>query len=388
MKWNSIRTKVLAAMLACLIVGVSGIVGLMRYSFARNAQVLATESVNGAQKLFSIMEAREVSKMKAVSDTLVMNPQIRQALATRDRSQLLELTSPLYPQLKSQGITNWMFHTPEPDMAVFLRLHNPEKFGDHLNRFMDKEVVRTHTMVIGNELAKAGFAVRILRPFYDAQSQIVGYVEFGEELGQFIHTLKDQTGNDYGLLLSKKFVDRQFWADSSAMWKRRDNWNDNAGFVVADKTTDSDSIMRFDGDLSSIPDQGEVLERFKSGRSVFVRGIFPIRDAAGNTVGAMFVVRDISSFYLSMWRTQNVIVALTVGALALGTILILALLNRMVFRRLENIIVVATRVVGGDYQTEIQVTSDDEVGQFEQLFEQFRRVFVDVLAHVPELQEH
>jgi len=300
---------------------------------------------------------------------------------------LLELTAPLYSKLKSQGITNWMFHTPEPDMTVFLRLHNPPKFGDHLNRFMDKEVARTHAMVSGNELAKAGFAVRILRPFYDSQGAVTGYVEFGEELGQFIHTMKNQTGNDYGLLLNKKYVDRQFWADSSAVWKRRDNWDDNASFVVADKTTASDSIIRFDGDLAAVPDQGKVLERFQERNSVFVRGIFPIRDAAGNTVGAMFVVRDISGFYLAMRRTTNVLAILTVAALTLGILLVLALLTRLVFRRLEHIIAVATRVVGGDYESEILVRSDDEVGQFEQLFEQFRRVFVDVLAHVPELQE-
>lgn len=65
----------------------------------------------------------------------------------------------------------------------------------------------------------------------------------------------------------------------------------------------------------------------------------------------------------------------------------MTLLNSLVFRRLEGVIVVATRVVGGDYETEIHVGSDDEVGQFEQLFEQFRRVFVDALAHVVELQE-
>jgi HAMP domain-containing protein len=387
MKWNSIRTKVLAALVACLVLGVGGVLALMRYSFERNSQVLATESVTGAEKLFTILETREIGKMTAVSDTLLMNPQVRDAFAAKDHERLLALTGPLYPELKKQGITNWMFHTPEPDMAVFLRLHNPGKFGDHLNRFMDKEVARTHGMVTGNELAKAGFALRILRPFPDGQGGLAGYVEFGEELGQFIHTMKNQTGNDYGLLLNKKFVDRQFWADSSAMWKRRDNWEDNPTFVVADKTTDSDSIIGFHGDLSAVPADGQVLERFQRGSSVFVRGIFPIRDASGQTVGAMFVVRDISSFYLAMRRTMHVLVILTVVALALGTVLVLSLLTRLIFRRLEHIVAVATRVVGGDYETEIQVTADDEVGQFEQLFEQFRRVFVDVLAHVPELQQ-
>ena len=87
-----------------------------------------------------------------------------------------------------------------------------------------------------------------------------------------------------------------------------------------------------------------------------------------------------------MRHTQNVLVILTVVALALGTMLVLSLLTRLVFRRLQHIIVVATRVVGGDHESEIKVSSDDEVGQFEQLFEQFWRVLEDVLSHVPELQ--
>ena len=147
MKWNSIRTKVLGALFGCLVLGVGGIVVLMHYSFERNSHVLATESVTGAQKLFAILEEREISKMTAVSDALVVNPQVRDAFAARDRERLLELTGPLYPELKNEGITNWMFHTVEPEMSVFLRLHNPGKFGDQLNRYIDKEVVRTHAMV-------------------------------------------------------------------------------------------------------------------------------------------------------------------------------------------------------------------------------------------------
>ena len=387
MKWNLIRTKVLAALAGCLVVGVGGILALMSFSFTRNSRALATESVTGAQRLFTILEAREISKMTSVSETLLMDPRIHDAFAAKDRDRLLELTAPLYPRLKNEGITNWMFHTPEPNMVVFLRLHNPAKFGDRLDRFMDKEVVRTHAMVMGNELAKAGFAVRILRPVDNGCGGLAGYIEFGEEIGRFIHEMKNQTGDDYGLLLNKKFVDRQFWADSSAVWKRRDNWNDNPDYVLADKTTATDRIIEFQGNMAAVPMGGQVLERFQDGDSVFVRGIFPIRDAAGSTVGAMFVVRSISGLYQTMLHTRNVLVLVTVVALALGTFLVLVLLNRLVFRRLDQIIVVATRVVGGDYETEIRTNSDDEVGQFEQLFEQFRRVFVDLMEHVPELQE-
>jgi len=386
MRFKSIQAKVLIALVICLVLGTGCVVELMHYFTAENSRALGTEAATGSQKLFTILEAREISKMTAVSDALIANTGVRDAFAARDRSRLLALTAPLYPQLKSEGITNWMFHTSEPDMSVFLRLHNPAKFGDHLNRFMDKEVVRTHAIVAGNELAKAGFAVRIIRPVYDAKGAVTGYLEFGEELGQFIHALKSQTGNDYGLLLNKKFIDKQFWADSSATLKRRDNWDDNAGFVVADRTTANDNIIRFHGDLATVPQLGTVLEQYRDANSVFVRAIFPIRDAAGNTVGAMFVVRDITAVYAEMRKTQNILLAVTVASLSIGILLMLMLLNRFIFKRLQRILTAATRLVGGDFETEIKTDSDDEVGQLEHLFEQFRNIFVTVMAEISETQ--
>jgi sensor histidine kinase regulating citrate/malate metabolism len=358
----------------------------MQYFTVENSKGLALDAVSGSRKLFAILETREISKMAAVSDAILVNEQVRDALAARDRNRLLQVATPLYQQLKDEGITNWMFHTPEPDMSVFLRLHNPPKFGDHLNRFVDKEVVRTHGIVCGNELGKAGFAVRLLRPVKDAKGQVIGYVEFGEELGQFIHTLKNQTGNEYGLLLSKKYMDRRFWADSSAMWNRRDNWDDNPQFVVADKTTADDGIMQFKGDLASVPEEGKVLQSYSEGQSHFIRGIFPINDASGQTVGAMFVVRDISDVYRTMRKTQLILLVVTATALALGIAVLLALLNRFVFRRLNQIILAATRLVGGDFETEIKITTDDEVGKLEQLFEQFRHIFVDVIKQMTAMQ--
>jgi hypothetical protein len=211
---------------------------------------------------------------------LALNPEVRDAFAARDRGRLLGLTATLYSKLKAEGITNWMFHTPEPGMVVFLRVHNPPKFGDSLNRFMDNEVVRTHAMLTGNELGKAGFALRIIRPVYDADDVLIGYVEFGEEIGRFIHEMKNQTGDDYGLVLNKKFVDLKSWADSSGVLKRRDDWSDNPGFVVADKTSANDSIIQFRGNLDALSGRGRVRERFNDGNSVFPRRLPHLRRRA------------------------------------------------------------------------------------------------------------
>jgi len=385
MKSTSIKTKVLVALSICLLLGVAGTMALIRYSFEHNARTLAMQSVNDSRKLFDILTAREVSKMTAVGVVLEESAELQKKFLERDRGKLLDFCQPTYERLKAQGITNWVMHTPEPDVSVFLRVHNPSKYGDHLDRFLIKEVVRSHSVATGSELAKAGFAVRVIQPMKDVKGQVIGYLEFGEELGQFIHTMKDQTGDNYGLLLNKKYVDRKLWTESSAAWNRRDNWDDHPGYVVADKTA-AERIIDFDGDFAGISESGNVLERYRVGDAMYVRGVFPIRDAAGNPVGAMFVVRDISDFYWSMRRTQTVLIALTALALALSTLLVLAILQKLVFRRLDCIITVATRVVGGDYETAIRTSSDDEIGQFEKLFEQFRRVFVDVMSNVPELQ--
>jgi hypothetical protein len=45
MRWNAIRAKVLA-LIACLVLGVGGILALMHHSFERDSQVLANESVS------------------------------------------------------------------------------------------------------------------------------------------------------------------------------------------------------------------------------------------------------------------------------------------------------------------------------------------------------
>ena len=90
MKRISIRVKVLVALSACLLLGVAGTILLMRISFANNAQVLATESVNRSARLFQILEAREISKMTAVGAAMATNPELRQVFEKQDRQKLLD----------------------------------------------------------------------------------------------------------------------------------------------------------------------------------------------------------------------------------------------------------------------------------------------------------
>jgi len=48
---------------------------------------------------------------------------------------------------------------------------------------------------------------------------------------------------------------------------------------------------------------------------------------------------------------------------------------------------VATRVVGGEFETQIVPSTMDEVGQLEALLEQFRAVFVNVVHELEDSQK-
>ncbi len=139
-------------------------------------------------------------------------------------------------------------------------------------------------------------------------------------------------------------------------------------------------------DVTNVPDEGLTLGLVNSEGRQFSRSVFPVRDAAKEKIGAVFVLTDVtrvtSELQQSLTRT---IVASFVLVVVLMAMLIL-ILRHLVFRRLNEISRVATRVVGGDFETPIHVGIKDEIGRFEELLEQFRVVVVSLIADTLRLQ--
>jgi hypothetical protein len=266
-----------------------------------------------------------------------------------------------------------------------MEVHDPAKFGHQLNRYIDRRVAEMQTIVTGKDLGKAGFAVRTIAPGYTSRGT-AGFVEFGEELGQFIHAMKSQTGDDYGPLRNQIHGNRQYWAGSNALLHRRDKWNDVVKTVVLDTTSNSNAIFKYDRDLEEVPEEGTALERFQEGNTTYVRGIFPGAGCGGRErgrdlcgAGYSLVLYGDAAHGDDLYRRdrggdsdRDGDVPVDAGAPDLP--------RRGEHHRAR------TRIVDGKYETEVVVSSDDEVGPFESLFEQLRRVFGGVLQHVPELE--
>jgi HAMP domain-containing protein len=261
------------------------------------------------------------------------------------------------------------FLEPEPSRKVFLRVHRPEQHGDVVHRATLSRAIDTLAFGGGKELGQTAFALRVVRPWYGRDGSLVGFAELAEEIDHFVARLKQQTGDDYGLLVEKVFLDKQAWARSRA--GRRNNWDDRPRSVVVNTTTADEAIIAFDGDLSSVPDGGMLLgEEERAGR-IYARGIVAVKDAAGRRVGGLFVLHDVTRLHAGVAEALRGVYFVLAALAAVLAMLLVVLVDRVVLRRLgrmrRELEVLTGRFAVGDLEVRVpQATGRDEVGRFEQ----------------------
>ncbi|MBC8208270.1 MAG: PAS domain-containing protein [Desulfobulbaceae bacterium] len=132
------------------------------------------QHVAGAQGFsFSLYDER-------IQSFIEIHPQITQAFIERDRDQLMLLSGPIFNRLKKENpyFENIQFHLP--DGTSFLRVHEPETFGDSIadKRPMVQSVHEEQLPISGCELGLHGNYYRIIVPVF-ADGIYAGAVEFG-----------------------------------------------------------------------------------------------------------------------------------------------------------------------------------------------------------------
>jgi HAMP domain-containing protein len=384
MKFNSLRVKGIGVVMVCLIAAAALILGVFRADFARESEQIARDAVTDSRRSFQNLENDDINKMAAVLQSILANETFSKPHTAANRKAVLADAQPLFHLMESQyHFTLWNFHDPESTGTIYLRMQNPTKFGDPVRRWMYDECVRTKAPVVGKELANSGFGLRVMMPQKDRRGNLLGYVEVGEELGRFLSTLHAQSGNEYGLALKKSLLQRDKWIDALKLQGKRDSWDDLRDIVVASRTTDDDQLLNVQIDIDSIPAEGEVLGQINNGKATYVRGVFPLSTADGKRSGAVFVARDMTAAFARLRAVQTRVTAVILAVMVIISLIIAGMLRSWVFQRLDNMIEIATRVVGGDYECEIKKSANDEVGEFEYLFDQFRKVFLNVVkSHV------
>ncbi len=367
MRSLSVELKLAIAVVAASVTaGVAGAC-IAGAAFERNVEAAGIATLQSAADGFSAEERGEVEKLASTLDALLANDELRAAFVARDRERLLRISTPLFETMRDRDrITHWYFIEPEPARTVFLRVHKPELRGDRVDRATLQKAIETRYLGAGKELGRTAFALRAVRPWI-REGVLIGYMELAEEIDHFLTAMKARTGDDYGLLVKKKFLDEQAWA--RILGPRSNTWNDRPDVVVVDATTFTDGILDFDGDVETIPDRGSALAEVMRGDRTYVRGVFPVRDASGRKVGGIFVLRDFTANHAAL-RAALVQTFLAMIALALlSSAAVVVAFRFLVFRRLHRLRqdLEARAVEVGLSGRAVRLRSEDEIGRLEAL---------------------
>ena len=223
---------------------------------------------------------------------LCENPVLKQQFMDGDRERLLE-TSRYLEQSLSQNyhITHFYFHGP--DRVNFLRVHQPKRHGDRIDRLTIRVAAETGDVASGLEIGPLGtLTLRAVMPWY-AGKQLVGYLELGRELASIVSAFRQfDTVDGYLMTVNKQLVDRQGWSQGMAMLNRPADWSAFSDRVVM---------------VNTLPERFAYLGSEQEGRhrihTFLHRFVFPenmfymihdqaLIDASGRHVGSLIFVHD------------------------------------------------------------------------------------------------
>jgi HAMP domain-containing protein len=376
----SIKQKLVIAIAACMLVLAGVTASLVQVASERAVRFAAEQAVQAAGAGLGAMERADLEKLDATLRALAAHPGLVEAYRARDRARFLAVATPIFEGLRrTHGITHLYVHAP--DRTNFVRVHAPALFGDPIDRPTLAIAAETGGPGAGKELGATAFALRVVEPWV-AGGETIGYLELGEEIGHFLGRLKRQTGDDYAMLVAKRDVagrpllEREAWRAMKAQQGRPDDWEAVSDFVVADDT--AGDVAAFAGArVGGLKPGGQLLAEVERGPQTFARGLVPLTDAAGSQVGSVVVLHDITQLHDSMLRARSGILVTLAAVAVLMTLLMLALVQRLVFARLDRMTStmedLGARLAGGEYDVgRLAPTGPkDEIGRFEEFFASF-----------------
>ncbi|MCX9011590.1 MAG: HAMP domain-containing protein [Candidatus Methanoperedens sp.] len=378
-------------LLPIIVIGIVLLTGVFYYTFMsameKNQHTVSDDAIMTSKEMFYNIEDNDVKMLSSTLEALLVNKELKEIYLKKNRDGLYNYSAPLFNTLKTEfGITHFYVHLPNG--TNFIRIHSKSQFGDKITRKTFEKSVQSNGFGTGLELGKTAFALRVVHPYYNG-SELIGYIELGEEIDHFLKVMKKQTGNEFGIFIKKEYIKHEDWKSMMDNKGLRDNYDDLKNYVAIDTTTDTISSFaaRSEDKLSSVPDEGDTLDKFQTGSSTYVTGGFPLYDAGGKAVGTVVVVKDVTLLEnAARESTWFVLVISIVSAVAISLVVVL-LVNRYILKPLDNIVEATTRVAGGDFSAEVKAQSDDEIGDLAVMIEGFKRILVGTAKDLEEAQK-
>ena len=287
--------------------------------------------------------------------SIAENKAVTEAFANKDREMLIDLLMDGYMKVNGR-VAQFQFHLP--DSSSFLRLHQPEKFGDDLSgfRFTVNEANAKKKIVKGIESGVAGYGLRVVVPVTHEGNHI-GTVEYG---GKFDVVLLNQFKEQYpGEYFIYSF--------------------DNSQNEFLSGTLEEDSYS-FDSSILENLKKGNRIQLVSESGDNYI-GLIPFSDFNGVYVGYIKYVQDRTTFLNEMKKLNFGIITFSSIALVISCILVYFLVNSIV-RKLKLLEQYSIKIGKGDLSTDCSLSSNDEIGSIANSFNIMRNDLGSLVSEI------
>ena len=208
----SIRSKTIIA-----IVGVILTISTSYFFFFVNQRDYSQEIVLHSKKelvttLVSSMTRELNSKYSSRIKSFTTHQEtIIQHFADRDREKLYEETAPIFKILQNENHHFDHINFILPDNKVFLRMQEPEQFGDvekYSCSVYSDSPANSEDGTSGFVYGSCGLLYRVIQPVY-FQDKFIGNVLFGINMGSFVDDISNNLKMHTALALRKDLVDER-----------------------------------------------------------------------------------------------------------------------------------------------------------------------------------
>jgi len=307
-KKSSIQAQLLMPLLLTLVLLVGGFAAAIFSIQKFNLESSSDELIRTASSAFEHDLAEQQELLSSLQRSIVEDPVNIELLANSDRDGLYSKNKALFNHLKiAHSVTHFYFHSVEG--VNIIRIHHPQRFGDHVQRFTMTTALQTGKKSWGIELGPLGiFTLRVVLPVFK-DNTLVGYLELGKEIEELIQRLETNHNVKAAFLIDKGFLNRQTWESGMGILRRESDWHLMSNHVLSypSQTKLSQDYLSLlirtsnnfitDETRNNEEQKDTRLKEFHEfGGEPFLSVKLPLIDAAGNRVGRLVMLKSNKSY--------------------------------------------------------------------------------------------
>ncbi len=330
MATKSLKNQILVP----LILGLSALLAVFSIIFfwiERNNLTKTTENqFKAAKSYYAYQLENDAHLLSGMLEILINDRIIQKELKAKNREALLLHTATLFKNISSQHPVTHLYFSDAQRINI-LRVHNPAKHGDIIDRITTRQSESKKKTAYGLELGPLGtLTLRVVTPVI-IDGELIGFVELGEEINHIITKLKNTLGIEVILFIHKKLLNRSGWENGMKMRGRIPEWDRLPDAVVVDQTLKihNETLIRLLSKGRHLPEFTDIETSVES--ITFSCRFLEIKDVSGHEVAKMVIMSDITSQIARFYSIMAVIAVLSF--LLGGTLFILI---RLLLGRVED----------------------------------------------------